>query len=312
MATSDFGPLLVAGISKIYDIVGGTYEPIGPRLFASRTSSKSYEQVQGMIGYGLPQPRNWGTPIASGALSTDFGKQYLHTYYGLSDVLPKEAIANDVYGLLTRWCSGQASSMAESFDTLQEWVAYGTLGILGFGAAPVAGAWDAQPLCSTVHPISAINPTFTWGNRPAVEMNLSNAALQWARWNLETQRKANNLTFKKNKISKLVFNPSQLEIALQLTEGKYLPHSGDWDLNTIPRLGINLVSWPYWVRSGATGTFNGWLAIGEENTLEWYEREPVRFDQQFILAVNSILFAAFCAFTCGWSDPRGVAGSVGI
>ena len=313
MPTSDYAALLVKGIRKNYDVVGQTYPVMGKDLFHVEQSAARYEQVQTYGGYGLPQVRGEGGPVADGFLFTNFGKTYYHTNYGLKDVLPQEAIDDDIYGLLTRWASGRASSMAESYATNDEIIAANFLSNIGFGTAPVAGSPDGQPIFSVSHPQSKVNPAILLSNTPSAPTNLSMTALQAARANLEQQKKANGITKIKNKIVRLVFNPNLEEIALQLLKSDWVPNTANRNMNTLQMKNIEPFSWPYWEVSGAAdpNAFNGWMVQGEEHYLDWFVRQAVTFDQQKIVAINSVLFASFQRQSLGHSDWRGLYASAG-
>lgn len=313
MATSDYAPLLVKGIRKIYDIVGNTYEPMGKKLFHVEQSNARYEQIQRFGGYGLPQVRGEGTPVADGAIFSDFGKTYYHSNYGLKDVLPQEAIDDDIYGMLTRWCTTAGGAMAESYATNDEILAANFLTNIGFGTAPVSGSPDGQPIFSTAHPISRVQSAVTVSNRPSTATEISMAGLQAARANLEQQKKANNLTKIRNRIVRLVFNPNKEEIALQLLKSDWVPDNADRNMNTLQIKNIEPFSWPYWEASGATDStaFNGWFVQGEDHFLTWFVRQATTFKSQNIVAINSVLFASFQRQSLGHDDWRGLYGDLG-
>lgn len=305
--------LLVKGIRKQYSVVGDTYDVMGKKLFHVDDSNARYEQVQTYIPMGLPQRRGEGSPMADGFIAANFGKTYFHDNFGLKVVLPNEYIKDDLYGLMTRWVSGQASSMAEAYATNDEILPADFLMNIGFGTAPVVGSPDGQPIFSLSHPVSRLNTGTLLANRPDVVTSLSMTALQAARANLEQQRKANYSTKIKNRIARLVFNPNLEEIAVQLVKGDWVPNNLYRNMNTLQMKDIELFSWPYWEVSGSLNSeaFNGWMVQGEKHYLQWFVRQAVDFDSQGIVAINSTLFASTQRQSLGHDDWRGVFGDTG-
>lgn len=313
---SNVAELAVKGIRKNYDIVGDIYPVMGKSLFHVMTSDAGYEQVQSYVGYGMPQPRGPGGPITESSLAADFGMVFLHSNYALKDIIPQEFIDDDPYALLTRWASGKASSMAESYSTNDELLAANFLTNSGFGSVPAGGMQgtaDGQAIFSTSHPVSRQQPSVTVANRPSTATNLSFAAVDAARANLEQQKKANNQTIIKNKITKLVFNPNYEKIALQVLKSDWVPGTADRDMNTLQMKNITPFSWPYWRASGATSStaYNGWFVQGEEHFLTWFMRQEVDFKQQYILGINSAMFASFQRQSVGAPNFRGLYGDLG-
>lgn len=314
MATTNVPALLTKGIRKNYDILGDTYDVMGKKLFHVYDSNAGYEQVQGYVGYGLPQIRGIGQPIAESAIQQDFGKVYLHSNFGLLDVLPMELIDDDIYGLLTRWATSRAGSQAESYATNDEMLAANYLTNVGFASSvPVQGSPDGQPIFSLNHPVSAVDPTNLQSNTTSAVANMSMAALQAARANLEQQKKANGLTKIKNRIARVVFNPNIEEIVLQLLRSDWVPNTADRNMNTLQMRNIEPFSWPYWEASGAASStaFNSWFVQGEEHYLEWYLRQAVRFKEQEVVRINSVIYASTQRQSLGHSNWRGLFGSAG-
>lgn len=311
IASTDYAGLLVKGIRKNYDIMGQIYPLQGKELFHVKDSSNRYEQEQNWIPYGLPGSRLDGEPVLQGAFAMDFNRMYVHTNFGLGDVIPQEAIDDDVYGMMVKWAAGRGSSMAEAYVTLQEIQAANYFANVGFASGTgVLGSPDGVAIFSTSHPTSAYNAN-PLSNTPATATDLSMAGLQAARANLEQQPKANGVTIQRNNIVKLVVNPNIKEIALQLQKGEWTPGTTDRNMNTIQNT-FEVFSWPYWRKSGAASAtaFNSWFVQGEEHQMVWYDREAVSFDQQKLVNIRSILFASFMRFTLGHSGWRGMYGSV--
>lgn len=313
MASLDaFLPLMNKGIRKNYDIVGNTYHPIGKSLFHVENSTALYEQVQHYIGYQtLPQVRDFGGQITEASLGKSFSKQYIQVHRGLKDIIPKEVIMNDQYGMITRWCAARGGAMAEIYNTNDELLAAAFFQAGFATTTPAPGSFDGQPLFSLSHPLNP-GSTQVQANRPATNLPLGFAALDGARAGLEQQLKANGLTIIENNIDRLVYNPNQERMAMHLAKSDWIPDTADRDLNTLKGR-YKLVSWPYWRSSGSTNpnTYNSWFVLGETNYLDWFVREAVTFESEAILSIRSVMFASFQSQILGASNFIGVWGSPG-
>lgn len=312
MATLDYAALLTEGLRKAFDEVGGIQPPMGKRLFHVEPSSSRSEQIQHFVPYGLPQERIEGEPLHQGAVYTDFGVQVAHRNFSLADLIPDEAIADDMYGLFTRWCGSRGSLMAESYRVLYETEPADYYANIGFATGTVNVSPDGVALFSNSHPLSAVDTNTTWSNLLSGDPALSMSSLQEARAMLGQQEKANGRTLLDNPIKFLVVNGNLEEMALQLSRGDWVPGTADRNMNTM-RGRFEPFIWNYWRHSGSTNAnaYNSWFVQGRTHYMYWFVREEVNFASQKILNIRSTLFASYCRFSLVHSSARGHVGSLG-
>lgn len=314
MATTDIAALLGRGLEDNFLMEYKTRAIQARDLFHVDKTGGRYVDLQGWIGYGAPQSRRPGGTVQQDSIKPNFPKRIVMVGYSLGDVIAEEDVMDDQYGMLVRWASGRGGAMAVSYVTLQERVAADFFATLGFGTAPVQGFADGQPLFSTAHPISAANSAITASNRPSTDIDLSMAALQAARANLDQQLAPNNYTVIANQIRKLVVNPNLLDIALQLAKGDWERGTGDLNMNVLKNYKIDVVAWPYFRKTGATsatGSWNAWFCEGETHYLCWYDREQVSFQNDKDINTRSLVFTSHIRFGLGAEDWRGTYGSAG-
>ena len=320
MATQALASLLSEGIKEHAGYELETYPKIYPKLFHERKTSGRYIQTQRYIPYKLPGDRDPGGVVTQGEILMDFGYRLVVRGFSLGDVVADEDLMDDLYGMLARWASSRGGSIARSYVTLEEREAATYFGTTGFTAtSPAPGSPDGDSLFSTSHPTSAYDNVNQISNRPSAEVDLSMAALQAMRANLEQQMSNNGVTIQMNRLARIVVNPNIAEIAYQLAKGEWVSTSNagnsDRSINTM-KGAFDVVVWPYFRRTGATGgyagSYNAWFGQGETHSMVWYDREALTFDQDKDANTRSTLFTSHRRFVLGHEDFRGMYGSLGL
>ncbi len=309
MATRDVPALLTRGLTEAVDFMGQTYPAIGVKFFHTPSTDAGYDQYQHFTPYdNLPMPRGFGQPIQEASLKQSFGKVYVQVPYGLKDVIANELIERDLYGMLTRWTTTRGGALAEIYATNDELAA---VHVFQSGFTSAFDSPDGVSLFANNHPINPGSLT-TWSNIPPTPMPFGMPALQFARANLETQKKANGLTIWMNELARIGYHPNIEEIVLQCLHSDWVPGTGDLNMNTMKGRNIEAVSWPYWQVSGAANptAYNSWFAEGKTHYMRWITLSKVRFDSQKILNVNSTMFASFKEMVLGYDAAWGTVGSI--
>lgn len=276
------------------------------------STSERYIWHQGWEGYQLPVFRVPGERITPGAFKPSFNKQYIVRTFGLGDSIPEEDIEDDLYGVINKQLAQKGGALARTFKNLLEYDTSNFFSVQGYASGTsVAGMSDGRSLFNTAHPISAANAA-TASNAPSVASDLSQASLQAASTNLRTQKAPDNLTFLMNSVKTLVINPSLWYVAEQLCRGRWKENSADRNENFLRPENIEILSWPYFQHSGATGTNNSWFVQGQDHWLYFFLRAGYRTHTDYDINTNSQVFTAMNRFDEGASDWRGMYGSAGL
>jgi hypothetical protein len=314
MASGNFAPLIGLGLSDNFGMEYKEVDLIYPQLYHVKNTNSRYVDVQGWEGYQLPFLRNPRETVQQSQFRASFAKRFIVAGYTIVDVLAQEDIDDDQYGCLVRWASSRGGQLAKVYSTLEERLAADYFATTGFSAtSPAPDSPDGVSLFSTSHPMSESN-TQTWSNRPAAGADLSMATFQAGRANLEQQFDPNGVTILANRVKSLVVNPNYKEIALQICKSDWVPGTADRNMNTIKDMNVEVISWPYFRKTGATAAtnaFNGWFMQGETHHMYWYNREDVVFDDDKDVYSRSLVFTSHRRFTLGEQDPRGMYGSPG-
>lgn len=307
-------PLYTKGINDQFLLRLRTYDPEWRRLFHVQGTGERYIWAQGWQGYGLPQFRVPGERIAQDQFQPNFSKQYIIRNFALGDTIAQEDIDDDLYGVVKFVLAQKGGFMAVSFQNLWQYQTAGFFQNQGFASgSTVAGMSDGKSLFNTAHPIAASNLGTTVANRPSVDADLSVASWQAMCINLWTQKAPDNLTFLNNGLRKLCVNPQLHYVAHQIAHGTpYQPFSANFTPNIIPKDGsVEIIEWPYFQKSGATGTNNAWFGIAETNYLEFYMREAPKSQTDYDIQTNSQVVIMMTRGDYGASDWRGTYGSTG-
>ena len=282
-------------------------------VFNVDTTDARFVDVQLWEGYGAPGLKNPGMQGLMGQNRPSYGARMdIQTYY-LGDIIPMEDWDDDKYGVVHRLVPSKGGALATAFRTLKEVVHANYLINNAFSASTTLtnSTPDGLGLCSSVHPVSAYNSTNTFSNIPSVAADLSIATAQFMSINLATQKAANNYTVLGNKLKKVVIHPSQRYVAFQVFEGAWERGTGDRNINPLSKEGVEIIQWPYFTSSGATGTNNSYLGLGDEHYLSSYDRTRYRVKTDHDILTESILFAATIRFGLRCWDWRGLTGSPG-
>lgn len=313
----DISKLLSEGITENFLMEYKQYPKMYPKMFHMRNTKTRVVTVQGWIGPRKPTRRDPGDVVRNDTFSPNFGKNYIVAGFSQGDVVAQEDIDDDQYGMVIKWAAGRGGQAAIAYLTLEEAFAADIFGLLGFtSTSPAPDSPDGKPLFSTSHPMSANDTVTTWSNRPSSDVDLSMAALQAMRANLNQQFAPNGQTIRMNRLARIMVNPNIEEIAIQLQRGTMTPGTVDNNINTM-KGSFDVVVNPYFRKTGsgaAATNANAWNAFvgqGEEHFMEWWDRQQVTFDNDKDVNTNSVIFTSHRRFTAGFSDARGMYGSTG-
>lgn len=282
-------------------------------IFHMGTTKDRYVWAQGWEGYQLPKFRIPGSRVAQDVFKPSFSKQYIIRNFGLGDAVSMEDIEDDLYAVINYVLAKKGGLMAQAFMDLMEYQTANYFAINGFASgSSVAGMSDGVSLFSTAHPISASNTAVTFSNRPATDADMSNATAQQMITGLWTQKAPNNLTFLNNKLRAVVYNPAQEFVARQVFRGKWNQNTSDRNENFVNREDVQLIKWPYFQKSGATGTNNAWFGIAEQHHLNFYMHTAPKTKTDYDINTNSQIIITLTRFDYGADDPRGTWGSSGV
>src|SRR5215472_2405239 len=112
MASTNISLLFSKGISNHFFVdikqVASKYR----RVFRHSMLDSRYRDDATWENYPLPQCRAYGTPVKMGAFQQSYTKRCLVDSYGLGDTIPKEDVADDLYGIIHRILPAKGGGLA--------------------------------------------------------------------------------------------------------------------------------------------------------------------------------------------------------
>lgn len=211
------------------------------RIVNVRNSRKAYEDDFRIANMGPLAPKSeLGTTILDEPLKIG-GKRYINKTYALGVAISKEARDDFQYP--------EIMALAEMLGTSSYWTVelYGhDVYNNGFDSTKYAGR-DGKALFATDHPIQGTGGTFA--NRPAVDCDLSEAAIEAAILSFDTMVNERGMPIMAQART-LLINPANRLLAKRLLRSNNMPYSDSFittpnDINPLQGEGITDFSDPW-------------------------------------------------------------------
>jgi hypothetical protein len=311
VATTEITSLFSKGMTRHFNLEYKELNRVCDRIFHVNKTESRFVDAQGWELFDQFDTRLPGEPVKQAAIRESFGKRYTVVNYGLGDTIPFEDWKDDQYGVLNRLLPKKGGALARAWNVTRERICADMFKNLAYkSGTSIAGSPDGVSLFNTAHPVSKFNSATTKSNRPSTDADLSIATYQAAITNLGKQAAPNNVEFIDNAPRLLVVENSQQYIAKQILKGDWEIGTADRNLNVVKGIGDVLV-WSYFEKSGATGTNNAWFVVGENHSLNIFDRQELEMDSDEDISTQSFIFVATARMVVGFDDWRGTFGSTG-
>lgn len=293
--------LLQEGINKVFGQTYNEHKTEWTDILDVETSKKAFELDQMLEGMGLAAPKPEGSDVAMDDFRQSFAPKYNHLTYAKGFIVTEEALADELYGVMTK----KARMLAFSMRQTEEVVGANILN-RGFNAAFTMVDGDGQSLFSTAHGLGPSGGTFS--NRLAVAADLSEASLEDLTIQIGQAVDSRGL--------KINIRPTRLivPVALQYEAARILKSQLQ---NDTANNAINALK--------EMGVFSGGMAVNHYLTSDdaWFiktdcpdgvkrfNRTAVKFGEDNAFLSGNARFKATQRYSVGWSDSRGMYGSQG-
>lgn len=267
------------------------------RIMRVLDSRRAYEEDQALSGLGpLAQKGELETTILDEPIKLG-GVRFIHNTYALGFAVSKEMLDDDQYGAM-RELAGQLGKSSRFTTEL-----YGHDVINnGFTTTKYVGR-DGLALFSTVHPVQGMGTTV--GNRPAADVDVSEAALEAAIQAFENQTDDRGMPIDLQPAT-LLISPDNEMLARRLLMSAGFPGGNFNDINPIQGR-LNIVVSHYIVDKDAWFV----LAPPQDLSLRFYWREMPDTKTWDDEDADGVFHKIRQRHSVGFSDWRGTYGSVG-
>ena len=301
MTSNSFAKALYPGVSAWYGQGYGEHKEEWGMLLDKHSSRRAFEEDVGVTGFGLAPVKGEGAQISYDEERQAFITRYAHTVYGLGFIITREMVEDDMYSLVgKRRAKGLAFSMRQTKETVAAKV-YNR----AFNASYTGG--DGVSLLSTAHPNFAGG---TWSNKPATDVDLSEAALEQAC--IDIMKYTNDRGLKISAVPQTLVIPVDLIFEAERilkTSGRV--GTADNDMNALREMG----KFPGGIKANHYLTdANAWfLRVNAGNTegLKLYQRRKMEFTIDNDFETENAKYKATERYSVGWTDPRALYGSSG-
>jgi len=298
ITSSSFAKLLWPGLNAIYGKEYNDYATEWDKLFEYNKSDRAYEEDLGLSSFGLASVKAEGAPITYDSERQGFTTRYNHVVYALGFVITREIYEDDQYGKVG---AQKAKALARSLRQTKEIIGAGI-----YNRATTAGytGGDGVVLLSASHPNVAGG---TFSNIIATASDLSEAALEQAVIDIAGFRDDRGLLIAA-KPRKLVIPYQQQFEAKRILGAEGRVGTDLNDPNVLKDQGIfsEVVVNHYLTDADA------WFILTDvKEGLKYFERRADQFEMDNDFDTENAKYKATARYSFGWSDPRGIYGSLG-
>lgn len=267
-------------------------------LFDSDTSGQNYEEDVQLTGFGLAPRKPEGSGTAYDSEVQGFTTRYTHIAYALGYIVTKEELDDNLYEQVSR---RRSAALAMSFRQTKENVAANVYN-RAFNASYTGG--DAKSLAATDHPNTSGG---TWSNRPTVDVDLSETALEDAVIAIMGLQNDRGLLINITPQT-LIIPRQEVFNAQRILQSKYQTGNANNDVNIIAS--GNYLPGGFKVNHYLTSP-HAWFirnTIPGKTGLKYYERVGIQFDQDNDFDTMNAKAKGYERYSFGWSDPRAIWG----
>lgn len=297
ITTSSFAKALWPGVNAWYGKAYNDYQPEWDKLFDKNTSSKAFEEDVGVSSLGLAAIKAEGAAITYDSERQGFTTRYNHVVYALGFMITREMYEDDQYDIVGK---KKANALARSMRQSKEIV-----GANVYNRAVTSGytGGDGIVLLSASH----VNVSGgTYSNIQSAD--LSEAALEQAFIDIEGFTDDRGLIIACKPKSLVI--PRQLRFeAHRILKADGRVGTADNDPNALKDSGLftNII-----VNHYLTDTDAWFIRTDVQDGMKYFERRGDQFEMDNDFDTENAKFKATARYSFGWSDPRGLYGSMGV
>jgi hypothetical protein len=301
ITTGNAPRLLLEGLESIFGSEYDEREMLWRRVFEDKGSSKAYEVLAQMEGFGLASEKPEGQEVQFDTRRQGFVPKFIATTIAKGFVVTEEAQEDDLYSQAQR----DTMSLARSMRVTEETVSFNILN-RAFDASYTMPGGDGKSLLANDHQLGPTN-TGTYSNVAAVAAAFSEASLEDMLIQIDRATDARGLPIQLT--PELIVGASENRFEFERVMGSVLQ-------NDTANNAVNAVKSMSAVRNGWITTpyliGNAWfIKTDAMDGLCSFNRIPLSFGEDNSFTTGNLRYKARQRYSKGWADPRGLYGNAG-
>lgn len=300
MTRAQFAKSLQDGLNALFGLEYDDYATEHDQVFDVDTSKKAFEEDVLLTGFGYAAEKSEGGEYASDEGQEGWTKRYTHRTVALSFRITEEAIEDNRYAALgPKYARALARSMRQTKEVYAANVLNNATdsGYLG---------GDGKPLLATDHPLAGGG---TMSNMLAVAADLSESSLEQILIQIRKAKDDRGLPVMLKPI-KLVVAPEGEYNAIRILGNTNRPGTADRDINAMVKKGV-FGNDPV-VMTNLTDADAWFVKTDAPDGLKVMNRIALVVPKATVDPdTGNIVYRARERYSEGWTDPRGVYGSMG-
>lgn len=290
--------LLWPGLEAIF---GLTYKDVPmqhTQVFDTGTSTKSYEEVQEITGFGLAPVKSEAGSISYDTTAQGFTTRFTNVTYGLGFLETLESVEDNQYeGRATSKTKALARSMRITKETV-------LANIINRAFTSAYAGGDSKELCATDHP--TVNGTQS--NELTVAADLSEASLEDML--IQIMQATDSRGLRINLSGKKLIVPPQLSFeAERIVKSNLQNDTANNAVNAMKSMGLlpeGVMVWRYLTDADA------WFVKTDcTDGLKLFNRRALSFEKDSDFDTSNFKHKATERYVGGWQDWRAIFGSGG-
>jgi Mu-like prophage major head subunit gpT len=294
---TDISNLTRPGLAAVFGDYD-TYPDEWKEIFQTYESDKAQEVEVEMKLLGPAMPKQDGGPVAVDSMGQRFTTTYVHSYFGLSFAITRQAIKDNLYQtkfpLMVR-------SLKKSMQQTKNIMGASILNNGFSGNYPIG---DGEALFSAAHPIDGGTVSNLGTAAALLETSLELALIQ-----IQQFKDQAGLLCQTNP-TKLIVPPALQFTAKRILGSSYRTETTNNDINAI--YNTDAVPQGYRTNHYLTSSTAWFVLTDADNGLKHYVREPLETDVYADFMTDNLLHKAIERYSFGVSNFRSIYGNAGV
>jgi hypothetical protein len=289
---------LEPGLNTLFGQTYNRYPKEYTEIYETLTSDRAYEEEAILSGFGAAVRKAEGAPISYDEAGEGWVARYLHETYALGFVITQEAVEDNLYERIsTRYTKSLARSMAHSKEIK-------AISVLNNAQSANYLGGDGKPLVADDHPTQG---GATYSNKSLSDISETSLEDAYIKISQFTDERGLPIAAK---IKTLVIPVASTFIVERLLGSLQQSGTSDNTVNALRTTGV--MSGTYVVNHYITDPDSWFVITDVPDGLKHFQRTPMSRGMHTDDKTGNMMYYARERYSFGWSDPRGVFGSIGI